>query len=84
MRVAECASELRAKWRAFREEVAGVPRALWKDAVAERFERDFIEAPGGVIETLLKERWTDWRKSCLRAERWREIYAQGLEEGERR
>ncbi len=65
MRAMDCASELRAEWRALQKEWQEC-HEVWKDAVAERFEHDFLE-PWGTLEVLARE-MDRLEEALLRAE----------------
>ncbi len=65
MKVIDCASELRAIWRTFQKEWQECHN-LWKDAVAERFEHDFLEP--WVSLQVLAEEMDKLEESLLRVE----------------
>lgn len=53
MRIIDCASELRARWESFQTDWH-VCHGLWKDTVADHFEREFVE-PWEVLRAILEE-----------------------------
>ncbi|MEM4203563.1 MAG: hypothetical protein QXS54_05790 [Candidatus Methanomethylicaceae archaeon] len=70
MKITDYASELRTRWRSFQENWRAC-HELWQDAVANRFEREFIE-PWEALRAVLEE-MDKLETELLRAE----IFTQG-------